>query len=100
MNKKVGGVEAPLHTHDCDRCVFLGTYERHDLYYCGSQRIGSTTVIARWGSDGSEYSSGIEIAVALETRGRVNAQDLGSTTRALRVAYLIARDVGFDVTPL
>jgi len=54
----------PLHTHDCVHCVFLGAYDHnghaHDLYYCGTHEDG--TVIARYGSDGPEYASGIVFA--------------------------------------
>lgn len=52
----------PLYVHDCPSCMFLGQFtddrsEVHDLYSC--RDIMGATVIARWGNDGSEYSSGI-----------------------------------------
>jgi len=54
----------PLHTHDCARCVFLGSHEHdgqiYDLYFCGKHEDG--TVIARFGSDGPEYCSGLVFA--------------------------------------
>ena len=56
----------PQFTHDCEACTFLGRYygphydrgeDVHmDLYYCGPEHC---TVIARWGSDGPDYSSGM-----------------------------------------
>lgn len=67
------------HQHDCGECVFLGnisTSRVYDLYFHSE---GNETVIARWGSDGSDYISGIpfadrvpELSIAL-----VRAQRLG-----------------------
>lgn len=48
---KVGGA---VHTHDCDRCRFLGHEKEHDLYLCPGV---NPTVIARYGSDGPNYLS-------------------------------------------
>lgn len=52
--------------HDCDVCQFLGEYEwcgdRYDLYYC--PRCDEGSVIARYGSEGSEYKS-VPVAVLL-----------------------------------
>lgn len=44
---------APRYTHDCDACKYLGVYLDYDLYYCG----GDPTVVARYGDEGSEYTS-------------------------------------------
>lgn len=53
----------PQFTHDCDACVFLGSDDLHDFYFCrgdGSRSVEiSATVIARFGSRGPEYASGI-----------------------------------------
>jgi hypothetical protein len=46
----------PLHTHDCKGCTFLGTLDNVDLYHC-LQGIGSPALIARYSSDGPDYSS-------------------------------------------
>lgn len=57
---------APLFTHDCDRCTFLGTATdpeggcEADLYHCLD--IIGPTVIARWSNEGSDYSSGMVFA--------------------------------------
>ena len=53
------------YTHDCDKCIFLGGWrgkqniedrglQNYDLYVCGDN------VLARYGSDGPEYISGLE----------------------------------------
>lgn len=54
--------------HNCSKCTFLGTFDRHDLYYCnyfsdimknslpGEKKPGPT-VIARYGSKKPEYKS-------------------------------------------
>jgi hypothetical protein len=39
-------------------CVFLGTLDDYDLYYCDQGSLGIPTVIARWGTEGN-YKSGM-----------------------------------------
>jgi hypothetical protein len=66
--------EKPEYEHDCENCVFLGHIvekgpsgrraQSYDLYYC-TQAPLIPTVIARYGDEGAEYSSGLEIAKAL-----------------------------------
>lgn len=52
----------PLFRHDCDKCDFLGRYSEnnsvYDLYFCST----TPTVIARYGNDGAEYTSGMVFA--------------------------------------
>jgi hypothetical protein len=53
--------ETPKYTHDCTDCKFLGNYKgthyHYDLYYC--PQSGMPTVVARYGNEGAEYSSGL-----------------------------------------
>lgn len=51
----------PRFTHDCKGCHYLGQDAEHDFYFCPSP-MGMPTVIARYGNEGPEYSSGLEIA--------------------------------------
>jgi hypothetical protein len=53
--------DKPRYEHDCNACTFLGQYEDYDLYFClrGGNR---PTVIYRYGDEGSQYSSGLELA--------------------------------------
>lgn len=53
---------SPHFTHDCDDCTFIGHYEGHDIYRCEQGGI-MPTIIARWGSDGPQYSSGPMVAI-------------------------------------
>lgn len=47
-----------LHKHDCDTCLFLGTYHSQDLYVCSREQASlGMTIVARYGDDGHEYSS-------------------------------------------
>lgn len=68
-----------LYTHDCDRCVPLGSctirQQIFDLYFC-SKSI--STVIARYGSEGSEYISGFGMPVApiIEAERRARGRGL------------------------
>lgn len=63
--------DRPQFQHDCSKCKFLGHWEgidpnyatprtvRLDLYYCAQSSCNSPTVIARYGNDGPDYTSGI-----------------------------------------
>ena len=62
----------PRFEHDCEACVFLGASLTHDFYFCRGnvkKPVEETaTVIARFGSDGPDYASGLEIALAVENK--------------------------------
>lgn len=53
----------PQFTHDCDACTFLGrhhivqTLVPVDLYVCNQGMLHLETLIARFGSDGPDYTS-------------------------------------------
>lgn len=51
----------PRHAHDCENCLFLGVHEEYDLYFC-EQAAGGNTLVARYGSSGPDYISGIAFA--------------------------------------
>ncbi len=52
--------ETPRYLHDCTRCVFLGQWQEYDLYYADHGGLPDT-VIARYGDDGPEYTSGLSL---------------------------------------
>ncbi len=61
----------PVHVHDCDTCIYLGTIKPRttdgkatdteqfiDCYWCAdTTHPGLSSVIGRYGSEGSEYAS-------------------------------------------
>ena len=53
--------------HHCDNCVFLGNHilseVKMDLYACVNDG-NIKTVIARYGSEGYDYSSGLSSAIS------------------------------------
>lgn len=57
----------PRYDHDCQECRFLGGYvwlaNRFDLYVCGQHVFQYPTLIARWGSEGPDYTSSLAQAV-------------------------------------
>ena len=59
----------PRYTHDCDRCIFLGQFKEYDLYFADHGGLApgfvpiQATVIARYGNDGPEYTSGLSAAM-------------------------------------
>lgn len=86
----------PRFKHDCDSCDFLGQYNGYDLYFCAraDSSMGGS-VIARYGNDGSNYaSSGMSVASSYKLSSETLQQDGLEHIRALRVAMLIAFDMG------
>lgn len=72
----------PLFDHDCDHCMFLGTYNGYaDLYWC-MQMGNRPTLIARFSDDGPDYVSGIVFR---------------RTSPELAKAYVLALARGLDV---
>ena len=49
-----------LYKHECSACIFLGSFQDNDLYFCKQGNI--PTVIARYGNNGSDYTSGMALA--------------------------------------
>lgn len=89
----------PVYHHDCGSCTFLGTYNRYDLYHC-LQGDRLATVIARCSDEPSDYVSGLEIAVSISLRAdrKSNPHNVpGPDMLALRVAFLIAHDMGLPL---
>lgn len=44
--------------HDCNNCVPLGQHKECDLYFC-KQGGSADTIVARFGSEGPDYMSGM-----------------------------------------
>jgi hypothetical protein len=57
----VPGDAPPRYTHDCDTCIYMGRAWHVDLYFHpGSKGYPhDVTAVARFGSDGPDYESGI-----------------------------------------
>lgn len=62
-NEAITEDERPKYEHDCTRCTFLGhsTDGYADLYHCAEPHTGPT-VVARYGSLGHQYASGLVFA--------------------------------------
>lgn len=71
----------PRYQHDCDECTFLGTiastYQPDapytDLYYCKPQN----TLLARYSSRGSDYSSLPLACVGISTAINTDLKEAG-----------------------
>ena len=50
----------PRYAHDCEACRYLGQFENYDLYYHPG---ANETIVARFGSEGPDYLSGIGFSV-------------------------------------
>lgn len=77
----------PKHTHDCERCRFLGhhTERGEDIYACSDDRgAGSGTLIRRDGSDGPNYRSTPLAMIAQVARASLRAGDKGWSDALIR----------------
>lgn len=87
----------PRHTHDCERCTFLGCYGESDLYHCASSMAGPT-VIARFGPEG-DYASAMTWAPSTRPipQPLPSSDGYNEHMAALRVALLLAIDAGLPI---
>jgi len=50
----------PRYGHDCTACVYLGRFEKYDLYVHATGTTNEiSTILARYGDDDPEYYSGL-----------------------------------------
>ena len=80
-------MDAPTYTHDCDKCIFLGSFQGedgdHDLYvHRDDEHPALTTVIARWGNDGPENNSGLGSPLPSLVEARRRAVERGILPQA------------------
>lgn len=54
--------DTPQYEHDCEVCIFLGINEVFGYDYYLYKSADEVTVIARYGSKGREYISGLALA--------------------------------------
>jgi hypothetical protein len=74
---------APRYEHECEGCIYLGQWNKFDLYYC-PQGGRLPTVLARYGDRGEEYNSGLALAE--------NMPQLGEARRRAIAAGLLGSD--------
>lgn len=85
---------SPRHKHDCERCVFLGSYENFDLYVCPASGERISTVVARYGDDGPDYVSGAHWPICFADEPEYFFPLKGSDA-ALTIALLRALKAGY-----
>lgn len=67
-------MDKPRFTHDCATCVYLGRFGDYDLYH---HATGIETVVARYGSDGPDYTSGLYTNIPALVEAEVRALRMG-----------------------
>jgi hypothetical protein len=78
----------PLFTHDCNSCIFMGSYQLCDLYYHSANDI-LETVIARYSSGCKDYVSGMAAALNMEKGyNHINNPLVVALRRARRLGYI------------
>jgi hypothetical protein len=83
----------PLYKHVCETCLFLGTFNKKDLYVCSHREKLIDTLIARHSDEDSNYSSGLEFALCYDTFGVLNSD----ACQALFVALQLAKKLGYTI---
>lgn len=92
--KKPGEMKPLWGEAHCPSCVFLGHIGGCDMYFCPQGGV-LPTVIVRFSSVASEYTSGLALAEAMTLQGLDEHKiPADNGIYALRIAYLIARDLG------
>jgi len=81
--------------HDCKRCAPLGEYEEYDLYVCARDRL-IDTIIARYGNDPSEYTSGLPFAIKFK-EGQFQSS---ARCKALAQAMDLALSLGYVMSKI
>ena len=68
----------PVHQHDCESCIFIGTDGKNDYYFHRDPKwIGGSVLICRYSSDPWDYSSGNEFCMCVPELNK--ALELGFT---------------------
>ncbi len=92
--------EGAQYMHDCGSCIFLGTYKKCDMYWCGifnpaePNKLFGPTISVRYSSEGSDYSSGLVFAKYLFLRKK-EGEHLSDDAEAFAAAYLLSIARGF-----
>jgi hypothetical protein len=82
--------DQPLYEHDCDNCAYLGQFKQSDLraldlyVHPGKE----TTVIARFSSEGSDYSSGLDFAYSAQIKNDATSPLLEAKKRAVKAGLI------------
>ena len=92
----------PYFMHDCNSCVFLGRFRKHDLYVCLHKGKKIDTVLGRWSSEGADYYSGLEFALFAReglafARTRSAKRNITKGSRILLEALKRAEALGYYV---
>lgn len=69
----------------CNKCIFLGTHEKYDLYFCNAIR-SKPTVIAKFGDNPTDYILALAINESLYAFNQ---------THPLYEAFKRAKDLGY-----
>jgi len=48
---------AARYPHHCERCTYLGQFERWDLYHCPQHPPYPPTLVARWAQHPADYDT-------------------------------------------
>ena len=56
-------LEKSLYKHDCEKCVYLGSAQEKDFYFCNNSLTGSDSLVIRLSNKPSDYlSMPVEVA--------------------------------------
>ena len=83
-------LEKPLYKHDCKKCVYLGSAQEKDFYFCNNSLTGSDSLVIRLSNKPSDYlSMPVEVAKGGIISGEINDSTFELAYHLYRVNQLL-----------
>ena len=80
----------PIYKHDCEKCVFLGSAQEKDFYYCSKSLIGRDSLVIRLSDIPSDYlSMPVDVAKDGIISGEINDSTFELAYHLYRVNKLL-----------
>ena len=83
-------LEKSLYKHDCEKCVYLGSAQEKDFYFCNNSLTGSDSLVIRLSNKPSDYlSMPVEVAKGGIISGEINDSTFELAYHLYRVNQLL-----------
>ena len=83
-------IQKPLYKHDCEKCVYLGSAQEKDFYFCNKSLAGGDSLIIRLSDKPSDYlSMPVEVAKGGIISGEINDSTFELAYHLYRVNKLL-----------
>lgn len=82
--------DKPLYKHDCEKCVYLGSAQEKDFYFCNKSLTGRDSLVIRLSDKPSDYlSMPVEVAKGGIISGEINDSTFELAYHLYRVNKLL-----------